>query len=108
MPPADDFEAAVRERLERDVAALLAEFPEVEVTLETPHGPPGRELLKASQGARILVVGTRGAGGFKGLLMGSVSDQVVEHATCDVLVVRRGIDEQSPGRRARLDGIFDQ
>ncbi|MFT4228514.1 universal stress protein [Micropruina sp.] len=108
VPPADDFEAAVRERLERDVAALLAEFPEVEVTLETPHGPPGRELLKASQGARILVVGTRGAGGFKGLLMGSVSDQVVEHATCDVLVVRRGIDEQSPGRRARLDGIFDQ
>ncbi len=108
VPPADDFEAAVRERLERDVAALLAEFPEVEVTLETPHGPPGRELLKASQGARILVVGTSGAGGFKGLLMGSVSDQVVEHATCDVLVVRRGIDEQSPGRRARLDGIFDQ
>lgn len=108
VPPADDFEAAARERLERDVAAAVAEFPDVEVTLETPHGPAGRELLKASQGARILVVGTRGAGGFKGLLMGSVSDQVVEHATCDVLVVRRGIDEASPGRRAPLDRILDR
>ena len=45
VPPADDFEAAVRQRLERDVAGQRAEFPEVEVILETPHGPPGRELL---------------------------------------------------------------
>ncbi len=108
VPPADDFEAAVRQRLERDVAGQRAEFPEVEVILETPHGPPGRELLKAARDARVLVVGTRGAGGFKGLRMGSVSDQVVEHATCDVLVVRRGIDEQSPAGRTRLDGILDQ
>ncbi len=106
VPPADDFEAAVRQRLDHDVAEQLAEFPEVEVALETPHGPPGRELLKASHGARILVVGTRGAGGFKGLRMGSVSDQVVEHATCDVLVVRRGVDNQAPGGRTGLDGIF--
>jgi nucleotide-binding universal stress UspA family protein len=108
VPPADDFEAAVRQRLEHDVAASLAEYPDVEVTLETPHGPPGRELLKASEDARIVVVGTRGAGGFKGLLMGSVSNQVVEHAACDVLVVRRGIDQVSPGRRVPLDRIFDR
>ncbi len=108
VPPAEDFEAAVRQRLERDIAGVLADYADVEVTLETPHGPAGRELLKASHDARAVVVGTRGAGGFKGLLMGSVSNQVVEHAECDVLVVRRGIDEISPGRRAPLDRILDQ
>lgn len=108
VPPADDFEAAVRQRLERDVADALAEYPDVEVTLETPHGPAGRELIKAAKDARIVVVGTRGAGGFKGLLMGSVSNQVVEHAPCDVLVVRRGIQEIAPGRRLPLDRLFDQ
>ncbi|MFT4295890.1 MAG: universal stress protein [Micropruina sp.] len=108
VPPADDFEAAVRERLERDVAKVSAEYPGVEITLETPHGPAGRELLKAAKHARILVVGTRGAGGFKGLLMGSVSDQVVEHAACDVLVVRRGVEEMAPDRRVKLDRLLDQ
>lgn len=108
VPPADDFEAAVRARLERDVAPALADFPEVQVTLETPHGPAGRELLKASKHARIVVVGTRGLGGFKGLLMGSVSNQVVEHAACDVLVVRHGVGEIAPGRRVPLDRLLDQ
>lgn len=108
VPPAEDFEAAVRQRLAHDIAGVLAEYSDVEVGLETPHGPAGRELLKASGDARVLVVGTRGAGGFKGLLMGSVSNQVVEHAGCDVLVVRRGIEEVSPGRRAPLDRILDQ
>ena len=108
VPPAEDFEAAVRQRLERDIADVLADYPEVDVVLETPHGPAGRELIKASKNARIVVVGTRGAGGFKGLLMGSVSNQVVEHAECDVLVVRRGVPEISPGRRIQLDRFLDQ
>ena len=108
VPPADDFEAVVLDRLQREVAPVAAEFPDVKVTLETPHGPAGRELLKASQNARLLVVGTRGSGGFRGLLMGSVSNQVVEHAPCDVLVVRRGTDEASPDRRVQLDQFLDQ
>ena len=108
VPPADDFEAVVLERLQREVAPVAAEFPDVKVTLETPHGPAGRELLKASQNARLLVVGTRGSGGFRGLLMGSVSNQVVEHAPCDVMVVRRGTDEASPDRRVQLDQFLDQ
>ncbi len=108
VPPADDFEAVVRERLDREIGSLLAEYPDVKVTVETPHGPPGRELLKACVNARLLVVGTRGSGGFKGLLMGSVSNQVVEHAPCDVLVVRKGTDEASPDRRVQLDRFLDQ
>ncbi|QLQ14498.1 MAG: universal stress protein [Micropruina sp.] len=104
-PPAEDFEAAVRERLEADVAGPLADYPDVPVTLLTPHGAAGRELVKASEKARVIVVGTRGLGGFQGLLMGSVSDQVVEHALCDVLVVRSK-GEQSPGRRLPLDRVL--
>jgi len=108
VPPAEDFEAVVKERVTREIASLSAEFPEVTVIVETPHGPAGRELLKASANARLLVVGTRGSGGFRGLLMGSVSNQVVEHAPCDVLVVRRGTDEASPDRRVPLDRFLDQ
>lgn len=109
VPPADDFEAAVLERLERDTAATRAQYPDVSVELVTPHGAAGRELIKASEGARIVIVGTRGLGGFQGLLLGSVSDQVVEHALCDVLVVRndQGI-ERSPGRRLPLDRVLDR
>lgn len=108
VPPVDDFEAVVRERLERDIASVLAEYPDVKVTVLTPHGPAGRELLKACVNARLLVVGTRGSGGFKGLLMGSVSNQVVEHAPCDVLVVRKGTEERSPDRRVPLDRFLDR
>lgn len=108
VPPADDFEAVVRERLTKEVTTLAADYPDVKVSLETPHGPAGRELLKAAANARLLVVGTRGIGGFKGLLMGSVSNQVVEHAPCDVLVVRRGTDEAAPDRRVQLDRFLDK
>jgi nucleotide-binding universal stress UspA family protein len=88
VPPVDDYAEAIRELLAREVAAALADHPEVEVSLEVPHGAAGRELVKASAEAQLVVVGTRGLGGFSGLLLGSVSDEVVEHAQCDVLVVR--------------------
>lgn len=107
VPPADDFEAIVKQRLAKEVTPIAAEYPDVKVSLETPHGPAGRELLKASAHARLLVVGTRGIGGFKGLLMGSVSNQVVEHAPCDVLVVRKGNDEVAPDRQVQLDRVLD-
>lgn len=107
VPPVDDFAQAVLDDLTAATASILAEYPEVEVTLEVPHGAAGRELTKASAGAQLIVVGTRGLGGFSGLLIGSVSDQVVEHAHCDVLVTRPASGDPAPPRTLKLDRALD-
>jgi len=52
-------------------------------------GNPSEVLIGASRGASLLVVGSRGLGGFMGLMIGSVSNQCVHHAHCPVLVVRK-------------------
>ena len=46
--------------------------------------------MAAAEGAHLLVLGARGRGGFRGLLLGSISDQFVHHAPCPVTVVRTG------------------
>ncbi len=51
------------------------------------EGYPAKVLLDAGNGALMIVVGSRGHGGFAGLLLGSVSTAVAEHATCPVLVI---------------------
>jgi nucleotide-binding universal stress UspA family protein len=50
-------------------------------------GLPSEVLLDAAAGADMIVVGSRGAGGFKRLLLGSVSSQVSQHAHCPVVVI---------------------
>ena len=68
------------------VLASVGAQPE-SVTVIAVHGLPVDELIKASQGADMLVLGRRGFGGFARLMMGSVTDQVSRHAHCAVLVV---------------------
>jgi nucleotide-binding universal stress UspA family protein len=62
----------------------------VPVEQRVQRGDPASVLLRAAEeaGADLLVVGSRGRGGFAGLLLGSVSQQCVHHATCPVVVVR--------------------
>lgn len=57
------------------------------VTVKAINGLPAEELLHAAGDADMLVVGSRGAGGFKRLLLGSVSSQVTHHAHCPVVVI---------------------
>jgi len=57
------------------------------VTVRAVAGLPVEELLRAAEGADMLVVGARGAGGFKRLLLGSVSTHVTHHARCPVVVI---------------------
>ena len=86
VPPMADFEGAVLDRLRSDITALG--LPEgLDVQCHAVHGSAGRRLLEVSKGAHMLVLGTRGGGGFRGLGFGSTADQVVRHAVCPVVVV---------------------
>jgi nucleotide-binding universal stress UspA family protein len=68
------------------VLATLGSQP-ASVTVTAVHGLPADELVKASEGADMIVLGRRGMGGFARLLMGSVTSQVAQHAQCPVLIV---------------------
>jgi nucleotide-binding universal stress UspA family protein len=60
----------------------------VEFERRVVEGAPGAVLVEESRDADLLVVGSRGHGGFVGLLLGSVSQQCAHHATCPVVIVR--------------------
>jgi nucleotide-binding universal stress UspA family protein len=89
VPPLVDWEKAVLDELTGHVAAAGLD-PKVRVTCHVVHKAPAQALMEAAGGANLLVVGARGRGGFAGLLLGSVSDQLVHHAPCPVTVVRTG------------------
>jgi nucleotide-binding universal stress UspA family protein len=86
VPPLSDFEGAVLTRLEADVSKMSLS-DDLDVQCHVLHGASGRRLVEASAGAEMLVVGSRGAGGFRGLLFGSTADQVVRNARCPVVVI---------------------
>lgn len=73
--------------LEETLAVWREKYPDVEVLSEIVQGRPARVLGGVSARADLLVVGTRGRGGFAGLLLGSVGHTLLHHAHCPVAVV---------------------
>ncbi|MET8371132.1 universal stress protein [Micromonospora profundi] len=88
--PAPSAEA--QKMLERTAADLADRWPGLSVEVRQVAGGPGATMVEESRRADLVVVGSRGLGGFVGLLLGSVGAQVAAHAHCPVLVVRP--DEQ--------------
>jgi nucleotide-binding universal stress UspA family protein len=77
---------AAQAETDQVLAGLDGPRPE-SVTVKAVHGFPVEELVKASRDADMIVLGSRGAGGFTRLLLGSTAGQVVQHAHCPVLIV---------------------
>ncbi len=83
-----DVERTRHEELDKAIAATLGDSPAIEVERKVAYGHPSQVLIEASRDADLLVVGSRGHGGFTGMLLGSVSTHCVTHAACPVTVVR--------------------
>jgi nucleotide-binding universal stress UspA family protein len=82
-----EMPAEARRQVDAQVAEVLGPAPDVPVDLVVEEGRPAEVVIEAAKGADLVVVGTRGRGGFAGLLLGSVSSQVAHHAPCPVVIV---------------------
>ncbi len=90
-PGDQDLSSQAREAVQKETDSALEQAGPASrppsVTVQAVTGLPAEALLQAAAGADMLVVGSRGVGGFKRLLLGSVSSQVTYHACCPVVVI---------------------
>jgi nucleotide-binding universal stress UspA family protein len=91
-----EYAAAGASHAEQAVRRAGEVAPDVVVKATVIEMPPAQALLEAGRGADLLVVGSRGLGGFKGLFLGSVSQQCALHAPCPVLIVPPAMRDTSP------------
>lgn len=83
-----EVEEARRVLVSESLAGAAADHPDVEHEVKLMSGQAARALVLTAESADLVVVGSRGRGGFTGLLLGSVSQGVLHHAPCPVAIVR--------------------
>ncbi|MFE0512716.1 universal stress protein [Streptomyces sp. NPDC058964] len=89
--PAVDVDVDVedaRQRMQQELTDVLGADAAGSIRTHVAHGNAADVLLRAAEGAEVLVVGSRGRGGFTRALLGSVSQHVSHHADCPVVIVR--------------------
>jgi nucleotide-binding universal stress UspA family protein len=86
-----EYEAAALAEEKARIDHLLGEHVDVPVEVHCVHSPAAQALLAASETADVIVVGSRGLGGFRSLVLGSVAEQCIRHASGPVVVVRQGV-----------------
>ena len=116
MPPSLDLIETLQRQAVEVLETTAAKLPHGDVLTHVEVGSASNALIDASRLAEMVVLGSRGRGGFKGLLLGSVGAQVAAHADCPVAVIRSapradarsivvGIDE-SPAAQAAVAEAF--
>jgi nucleotide-binding universal stress UspA family protein len=83
-----DQDAIERRELDNQLAPWREKFPEVPVETMLSHDSAAAALVRASQHAQLVVVGTRGHGTLAGAFLGSTGMQLLHHADCPVLIAR--------------------
>jgi len=97
--PAGDWgpvEDEQRRLLAENLTGWQQKYPDVAVEQVIARDRPRHQLLERAEGARLVVVGSRGRGGFRGMLLGSTSQALIHHAPCPVMVVRTGAGAGKP------------
>ena len=84
----EEIEGEQQQLLDERLADLVAKYPKVDVKKLITRDRPIRALVDAAEGAQLLVVGSHGRGGFKGMLLGSTSRALLQSAPCPMMVVR--------------------
>ncbi|WP_280502181.1 universal stress protein [Nocardia farcinica] len=82
-----DIQEAAHQLLAEQMAGGREKYPDLEVTTRTYLSGPRKHLREWSERAQLVVTGSRGRGGFRGLLLGSTSNDLVQNAHCPVMVV---------------------
>jgi nucleotide-binding universal stress UspA family protein len=97
----DNFDEMTRNRLDQAVREAFGDDVPAGLSTSVVFGHPSKVLVHESEDAAVLVVGRRGHGGFRGLLLGSVSAACVAHAKCPVLVIPEHAGETAGPAQAR-------
>ncbi len=118
LAPGPEMSDALESQARQQIDELAASLRPLDVLAVISVGGPSGILLEASETASLVVVGSRGRGGFTRLILGSVAAQVAAHSACPVVTIRRaaapdardlvvGIDA-TPGSKAALAFAFDE